>query len=123
MFHFETDEHIKIYCGNINKLFKNADCFFCTLSVFLKESTVEDFPSKLFSMTTELICSALFHIKHGYILLSSTKSSSLFSFKQVNPFHVKKDIILKIYAIFIQFHLFNFHYHCSSVLVFLFYQK
>lgn len=97
--------------------------FFCTLSVFLKESTVEDFPSKLFSKTTELICSALFHIKYGYILLSSTKSSSLFSFKQLNPFHVKKDIIFKIYAIFIQFHLFNFHYHCSSVLVFLFYQK
>lgn len=96
MFNFETDEHIKIYCGNINKLFKNTDCLFCTLSVFLKESTVEDFPSKLFSMTTELICSALFHIKYGYILLSSTKSSSLFSFKQLNPFHVKKDIILKI---------------------------
>lgn len=90
MLHFETDEHINIYCGNINKLCKNTDCFFCTLSVFLRESKVEDFPAKLFSMTNDLFCNALFHIKYGYILLSSTKPSSLFSFKQLNPFQLIK---------------------------------
>lgn len=86
---------------------------------------MQDFPAKLFSMTAELLCNALFHIKYDYILLSSTKYSSLFSLKQLNPFLVekKKDIIKKIYAIFIQFHLFNFHYHSSNVFVFLFYQK